>query len=72
MSIGAALGKAPKAAIAIEAKPLDTHDAAAELLRAVEAKDSKAVAAALEMAYQACKDREASYGKDDGDGDGGY
>jgi hypothetical protein len=61
-------GKKSPVAVSVKVEPLDLRHAAAELIRAVDAKDLTGVENALRLGYGACRDEEEH---DEPDGDEG-
>lgn len=60
----AGASKPKGAAVEIEVEPLDSLDAAARLLKAIESKDVHGIDDALRLHYEAC---ESEHGEPDGD-----
>lgn len=59
----------PAMALSIKAEPLDAKHAAAQLLKAIEAKDVNGIDDALRLHYAACEDEEDQGGGDEDDGE---
>lgn len=54
----------PAMAVSVSAQPLDTKHAAAEIMKAIEAKDANALEDALELFIAACEDKYRDKGDD--------